>query len=99
MHLITLVAACALLLFWRVPRYMTWCRSDRTADLVRIAVEGIIAGVAVAGIAMALFPTGEPGMMIGLSDRLLFLSVLAGVCMLNGLLLYAVIRTLDHQSR
>jgi hypothetical protein len=90
--LMPLVAACALFFYWRIPAYADWSRSGRIA---RVAVDGIIAGAVVAGIVM-LLSTGEPTITPGTIDRLIFVAVLAGVGMLNVLLVYAVVKILDR---
>ena len=46
--LIIVIAACAYVVYWRVPTYIDWVRTQRHGRLWRVILDGIAAGIVVA---------------------------------------------------
>ena len=91
--LVLLLVLCALLVTWRVPRYIEWHLSGQQRHLLRVLLEGFSAGIG-AGMIALLFSFsdggygGEPSVTPTEIDILLWLAVLGIVGLLNALFIY-----------
>jgi H+/Cl- antiporter ClcA len=98
--LVTLVGACAVAVYLRVPVYVSWSGSHRRNRIFRVLVDGVAAGIIVGLVAM-LFPVGrEPtSEAIHLSDVVVWLAVLAVMGVVNAMLLYALSSIISSRRR
>lgn len=94
--LIPLIFLAAALVFWRVPAYLQWLETGRGGRLLRVAGEGVAAGVACAALGILvslLVGTGELGalkLLSSASSIALWFAVLAVVGAGNALAVYLV---------
>lgn len=79
--------ACALLVYLRMPVYLRWRAEEAKGRVLRVARDGLLGGGAVA--LLSLLSPGEPSIQPGLSDRLIGISVLIGLGVVNALAAYA----------
>jgi hypothetical protein len=67
-----ILLACALLVYLRVPVYLSWRAEGAKGRVLRVARDGLLGGGAVA--LLSLLSPGEPSIQPGLSDRLIGIS-------------------------
>ena len=79
--------ACALLVYLRVPAYLRWRAEGARWRALRVVRDGLLGGGAIA--LLSLLSPGEPGIQLRLSDRLVGISVLIGLGVVNTLAAYA----------
>ena len=53
------IALSAVVVYWRIPTYVRWSQTQQPGRLLRVALEGVVAGLVVAT-PFALFGGGEP---------------------------------------
>lgn len=95
-----LVAAGAFLVYWRVPVYAAWSHSHRLGRILRVWLEGLVAGVAVGFIGLLVPGSGDPTILtMQAVDRLIWLAVLGVLGIVNALLLYAIASVLPQAGR
>jgi hypothetical protein len=82
-----ILLACALLVYLRVPAYLRWRAEGAQGRVLRVARDGFLAGGVIA--LLSLLSPGEPGIQPGLSDRLIGISVLIGLGVVNALAAFA----------
>jgi len=85
--LVLILLACALLVYLRVPVYLRWRAEGAKGRVLRVARDGFLGGGAVA--LLSLLSPGEPSIQPGLVDRLIGISVLVGLGVVNALAAYA----------
>jgi hypothetical protein len=85
--LVLILLACALLVYLRVPVYLRWRAEGAKGRVLRVARDGLLGG-GVIGLLSLLSP-GEPSIQPGLSDRLIGISVLICLGVVNALAAYA----------
>lgn len=83
------VAICAAVVFWRVPTYIDWYRSQRPGRLWRVALEGLAAGLVVA-IPFVLKGSGEPSITVQPIDYAIWFAILGMMGVLNSMSLYLI---------
>lgn len=87
--LVLVVALCAVVVYWRMPTYINWSLTRQQGRLLRVALEGLLAGLVLAAL-FAVASPGEPAVTEGPLDRLLWFAVLGMVGTVNALTLYAI---------
>ncbi len=88
---IWLVLLCLLasgIVYLRVPTYANWSATGRRFRLLRVFVDGIVAGILFALIPLLFNGGGEPGIQPTWVDRMIWFAVLAGVGAANAMLIY-----------
>ena len=85
--LVLILLACALLVYLRVPVYLRWRAEGAQGRVLRVARDGFLGGGAIA--LLSLLSPGEPSIQPELSDRLIGMSVLIGLGVVNALAAYA----------
>ena len=99
--LLIVIAACASVVYWRVPTYIDWYGTNRPGRHWRVILDGIAAGIVVA-VPFALFGSGEPSITPRPVDYAIWFAVLGFVGALNSMALYfvntLVIRIVDSEK-
>jgi uncharacterized membrane protein len=94
------LALSALAVYWRIPTYVEWFQTQQPGRLPRVALEGLMAGLAVAT-PFALLGPGEPSIAMQPVDYVGWFAALGLIGMLNSLTLYvinaALAKRLDSQ--
>jgi uncharacterized membrane protein len=83
------IAICAVVVYWRVPTYVTWRQTKRPGRYGRVALDGILAGLLVA-VPFALLGSGEPSVTMQPGDYAIWFAVLALMGLLNTVVLYLI---------
>ncbi len=83
------IAICAVVVYWRVPTYVSWHKTKRPGRYGRVALDGIVAGLLVA-VPFALQGSGEPSVTMRPVDYALWFAVLALMGLLNSVALYLI---------
>ena len=81
--LVLILLACAILVYLRVPVYLRWQAEGAKGRIRRVARDGFLGGGAIA--LLSLLSPGEPSIQPELSDRLIGMSVLTGLGVVNAL--------------
>lgn len=81
--LVLILLACAILVYLRVPVYLRWQAEGAKGRILRVARDGFLGGGAIA--LLSLLSPGEPSIQPELSDRLIGMSVLTGLGIVNAL--------------
>ena len=81
--LVLILLACAILVYLRVPVYLRWQAEGAKGHILRVARDGFLGGGAIA--LLSLLSPGEPSIQPELSDRLIGMSVLTGLGIVNAL--------------
>lgn len=89
--------ACALLVYLRVPVYLRWQAESAKGRILRVARDGLLGGGAVA--LLSLLSPGEPSIQPDVSDRLIGISVLTGLGVVNALAAYVFSSWLRRRGR
>jgi hypothetical protein len=84
---IVMLSACALLVYLRIPVYLRWRAEAAEGRLIRVARDGSLGGGAIA--LLSLLSPGESSIQSELSDRLISISILIGLGVINALAAYA----------
>ena len=95
--LVIVVAICAIVVYWRIPTYIQWSQEEKRGRLLRVTVEGFLAGVVVAT-PFVLFGGGEPSIPMQPIAYLGWFAILGLMGMLNSLTLYAINAWLAKRS-
>jgi uncharacterized membrane protein len=83
------VALCAGVVYWRIPTYINWNRTQRPGRLWRVALDGVLAGLVVAT-PFALVGSGEPSITMQPVDYVIWFAVLAMMGAFNSMALFFV---------
>lgn len=86
---VLVVALCASVVYWRIPTYINWSQTKRPGRMLRVALEGFMAGLVVAT-PFALGGSGEPSITIQPIDYVGWFVILGMMGMLNSLTLYFI---------
>ena len=86
--LVPIIAQSALVVYWRIPTYFRWSQTKLPYHLLRVAVEGFLAGLVVAT-PFVLFGGGEPSIPMQPVAYLGWFAILGLMGMFNSLTLYA----------
>ena len=81
--LVLILLSCAILVYLRVPVYLRWQAEGAKGRILRVARDGFLGGGAIA--LLSLLSPGEPSIQPELSDRLIGMSVLTGLGIVNAL--------------
>jgi hypothetical protein len=95
--LVIVVAVCASVVYWRILTYIQWSQEKKRGRLLRVAVEGFLAGVVVAT-PFILFGSGEPSVPMQPIAYLGWFAILGLMGMLNSLTLYTINAWLAKRS-
>ena len=87
--MVPVVALCAAVVYWRIPTYVQWSQTQQPRRLLRVALEGFVAGLLVAT-PFALSGSGEPSITMQPIDYVIWFVVLGMMGMLNSLTLYVI---------
>ena len=85
--LLLILALCAAVVYWRIPTYVGWSRTQKPGRLPRVALEGFVAGLIVAA-PFALNGSGEPSITPESFNYVIWFTVLGLVGGLNAITLY-----------
>ena len=88
---VLVVALCAAVVYWRIPTYINWSQTKQPGRLLRVALEGFVAGLVVAT-PFALKGSGEPSNTIQPIDYVGWFVILGLMGMFNSLTLYVIMR-------
>ena len=80
-------AVCAIVVFWRIPTYIDWQRSQRSGRFWRVILDGFVAGLLVA-LPFALAGGGEPSVTPQASDYVIWFIVVGLMGVVNSVVLY-----------
>ncbi len=95
--LLLVLLACALLVYLRVPVYLRWRAEGARGRILRVARDGLLGGGAIA--LLSLLSPGEPSIQPDVSDRLIGVSVLIGLGVVNALAAYVFSSWLCRRRR
>ena len=87
--IVLVIALSALVVYWRIPTYVQWSQTQQPLRLLRVALEGFVAGLVVA-LPFALRGSGEPSVTMQPIDYVGWFVVLGMMGMLNSLALYVI---------
>jgi len=87
--LVIVIAACAYVVYWRVPTYINWVRTERPRRHWHVLLEGIAAGIVVAAL-FVLFNSGEPSINPQPVDYAIWFALLGFMGALNSMAVYIV---------
>ena len=83
------IALSAVAVYWRIPTYVHWSQTQQPGRLLRVALEGVVAGLVVAT-PFALFGGGEPSAPIQPSAYVGWFAISGLVGVLNSLTLNVI---------
>lgn len=78
-----------MVVYWRIPSYIQWYQTRQPYRLLRVALEGFMAGLVVAT-PLALFRGGEPSIPMQPISYVGWFTILGLMGMLNTLSLYVI---------
>ena len=87
--IVLVIALSALVVYWRTPTYVQWSQTQQPRRLLRVALEGFVAGLVVA-MPFALFGGGEPSIPMQPIAYVAGFAILGLMGMLNSLTLYVI---------
>ena len=87
--LVFVIAACAFVVYWRVPTYIGWYRTKRPGRLWRVILDGVIAGIVVAT-PFVLNRSGASSITPQPVDYAIWFALLGFVGALNSMAIYFV---------
>jgi 4-amino-4-deoxy-L-arabinose transferase-like glycosyltransferase len=87
--LIPLLLLCAAAVYWRVPAYINWSQTRPPGRFLRVALEGLAAGLIVALVAAAVAAAASRNAPSG-RDFAIWLAVLGLMGVLNSVTLYGL---------
>ena len=87
--IVLVIALSALVVYRRIPTYVRWSQNQQPRRLLRVALEGFVAGLVVA-MPFALSGSGEPSITMRPIDYVIWFVVLGMMGMLNSLTLYVI---------
>ncbi len=87
--IVLFIALSATIVYWRIPTYIHWSQTQKPGRLLRVALEGFLAGLVVAT-PFALFGSGEPTVRMQPIDYVGWFAILGLTGMLNSLTLYVI---------
>ncbi|MGD8474943.1 MAG: hypothetical protein PVH59_12545 [Anaerolineae bacterium] len=83
------IALSAVVVYWRIPTYIQWFQTQKPGRLLRVALEGVVAGLVVAT-PFALLGGGEPSVPMQPSAYVGWFAILGSMGLLNSLTLYVI---------
>ena len=86
--LVLLCLIAAVLVFIRVPAYASWSEARSRFRLLRVVLDGVVAGLVFALIPLVINGGGEPSIDPSWGDRMIWFAVLAGVGVTNAMIVY-----------
>ena len=87
--LVFVIAACALVVYWRVPTYIDWSRTQHSGRLWRVFLDGLIAGIVVAA-PFVLNRSGASSITPGPVAYAIWFAMLGFIGALNSMAIYLV---------
>lgn len=87
--LVAVVAICAIVVYWRLPTYCEWYRTQRDGRMWFVILDGLAAGLVVAT-PFALKGSGGPSVAMEAADYVVWFAVMGLMGVVNSLTLYAV---------
>ena len=87
--LVIVVAACAAVVYWRVPTYIDWHRTQRPGRQWRVLLEGIAAGIVVA-VPFALRGIVEPSITAQPVSYAIWFAIVGFMGAINWTVIYAI---------
>ena len=87
--LLIVIAACASVVYWRVPTYIDWERARRPRRLGRVILEGFAAGIVVAA-PFVLNRSGQPSVTPQLVDYAIWFAIVGLMGAINSTAFYAI---------
>jgi hypothetical protein len=87
--LVIVVAACAYVVYWRIPTYIGWYRSKQPRRHWRVLLEGIAAGIVVAA-PFVLNRSGQPSVTPQLVDYAIWFAIVGLMGAINSTAFYAI---------
>lgn len=99
--LVLLCLLAAGVVYLRMPTYANWSATRHRFRLIRVFLDGIVAGLIFALIPLVFNGGGEPGIQPTWADRMIWFAVLAGVGAANAMIVYffsSVSGRLDHKT-
>ena len=94
--LIPLVLICAAVVYWRLPAYAFWSRQHRPYRILRVAFDGLVAGLVVA--LVTSLGTWSDATTTSWVNFLIWACVLGGVGLLNALVVYATALAVERAA-
>lgn len=94
--LIPLLLLGGLVIYWRMPVYARWKSSARPWRLFRVVAEGAVAGLVVAMLLAAAPWSGEPGIRLTSTGRLVGLLALSTLGAVHALIAYWLTKRGQH---
>jgi hypothetical protein len=89
LFLVVIIAACAFVVYWRVPTYIDWARARRPHRLGRVILEGFAAGIVVAS-PFVLNRSGQPSVTPQLVDYAIWFAIVGLMGAINSTAIYAI---------
>lgn len=87
--LVPVIALSALVVYWRIPTYVRWSQTKLPYRLLRVLLEGFLAGLVVAA-PFFLFGSGEPTVPMQPIDYVGWFAILGIMGMLNSFTLCVI---------
>jgi len=87
--IVLVIALSAMVVYWRIPTYIQWSQEKKWGRVLRVALEGFVAGLLVA-MPFARSGSGEPSITMQPIDYVIWFFVLGMMGMLNSLTLYVI---------
>jgi len=97
--LIILDLGCSFLVYYRVSTYIQWSRTKYNKRLLRVVLDGLVAGLAVALISVIVPGGGEPSAPPPeCIDKIIWFAVLGSVGSFNSLSIYLLVAFLSKKD-
>jgi hypothetical protein len=87
--LVIVIAACASVVYWRVPTYIDWAQARRPRRLGRVILEGFAAGIVVAA-PFVLNRSGQSSVTPQLVDYAIWFAIVGFMGAINSTAIYAI---------
>jgi hypothetical protein len=87
--IVLVIALCAFVVYWRIPTYIDWYRTQRSGRRWRVLLDGIVAGLVVS-ITFALNGSGESSITMQPADYAIWFAVLSVIGAINSVALYTI---------
>ena len=83
------VAACAVVVYWRIPTYIHWYRTQRRGRYGRVLLDGIFAGLVLA-LSFALKGPGERTPPLRVLDYVIWFAIVGMMGVFNSVSIHSV---------
>ena len=87
--IVLIIAICTAVVYWRVPTYVEWGQTQLRGSLLRVALEGFLAGLVVA-MPFVFLGSGNPTIPMGATAYVVWFVILGLMGMLNSVMLYVI---------